>query len=69
MTNTKTLLGPGYYNPMYESSEYIAPHYTFENQSVQTFDPKILAEYAREQGAIKLDQANRKRAQLNEIKK
>ena len=64
MTNTKTLLGPGYYNPTYHSSEQVAPHYTFERENVQFFDPKVLAEYAREQGNIKLDQANRKRDKI-----
>lgn len=55
MTKMKTLLGPGYYNPLYDSSEHLAPSFTFERENNLTFDPKVIAEYAKETGNIKLD--------------
>jgi len=44
----KTLLGPGYYNPSYDSSGRLAPSFTFERENDLTFDPNIIAEYASE---------------------
>ena len=57
----KTLLGPGYYNPHYDSSERIGTSVVFERERTLTFDQKVIDEYVKETGAIKLDQAERKR--------
>ena len=57
----KTLLGPGYYNPHYDSSEHIGTSVIFERERTLTFDQKVIDEYVKETGTIKLDQAERKR--------
>ena len=60
-TKMKTLLGPGYYNPHYDSSERIGTSVIFERERTLTFDQKVIDEYVKETGTIKLDQAKRKR--------
>lgn len=60
-TKMKTLLGPGYYNPHYDSSERIGTSVVFERERTLTFDQKVIDEYVKETGTIKLDQAERKR--------
>ena len=57
----KTLLGPGYYNPNYDSSERMAPSFTFEKETTLAFDPKVISEYQCEAGQIDLDKADRER--------
>ena len=64
----KTLLGPGYYNPNYDSRERLAPSQTFQRERTLTFDPKVIDEYAKETGRIKLDQASRNRDKASKKK-
>ena len=62
MTKFKTLLGPGYYNPMHESQDRLPPSFSFERgENTLAFDPKVLAEYANETDQIKLDKNDRLR--------